>query len=380
MERDNEILSGEETPASGTGWGPSLAQHELRSTPTLPGSEHADRVASRPSLESGSAREGEGDFSVHLEFFSGPMDLLLHLVQQRELSIEEVNLVEVCRQYLDIVASAKWLDLERASEYLVIAATLTAIKSEAMLAGRVDPALAEIDESFDPAFFASLRERLKEYQLTKLRAQTLASRPQLSVTTFTRPTRAITVERPKDEDEVLEVGEASELGRMFVALLKRIGKKLGSYRISVEPVSVVSYMMKFVDFFRGRGEAPSGNQKFSDLLSSVVDRRSLANGEDGEWQRRSAVIGGFIALLELMKRGLVKASQDDDGSDIDIVSRLTGDGATEELTTEFDAPEVAESASRANVVALKQEPEAASASDHFEQETEFRRVRSGYSG
>ena len=317
--------------------------------------------------------DGAGDFSVHLEFFSGPMDLLLHLVQQRELSIEEVNLVEVCRQYLDIVANAEWLDLERASEYLVIAATLTAIKSEAILAGRVDPALAEIDESFDPAFFASLRERLKEYQLTKLRAQTLAARPQLAINTFSRPHRSITVERPKAEDEVLEVGEASELGQLFVALLKRIGKKLGSYRISVEPVSVVSFMMKFVDCFRASPERAGQSQprSFTALLRSVVDRRSLAAGSDGEWQRRNAVIGGFIAVLELMKRGLLTARQDDDDSDIEIESRLTAENASAELSTEFDAPGVSDSAANiGKVVPLSppnEEHEAEFAHDGFAQ-------------
>ena len=75
----------------------------------------------------------DSEFLVNLEFFSGPMDLLLHLVEQQEVEIENVDLSEVCDQYLKIVERSAELDLERAGEYLVVAATLVARKSEAIL-------------------------------------------------------------------------------------------------------------------------------------------------------------------------------------------------------------------------------------------------------
>jgi len=269
------------------------------------------------------------------------MDLLLHLVQQRELPIEQVNLVEVCRQYLEIVLGSRFLDLERASEYLVIAATLTAIKSEALVSGRGGNIEGEIDESFDPAFFASLRERLREYQLTKLRAQTLAHRPQLAITTFSRPTRSITIERPKTGDEDIVYGDVSELGRLFAALLKRVGAKVGSYRISAESVSVVSCMMKFVDLLRRKSGdgVPRAHHTFRSMLAGIFQRSTNLAEPAAHMQRRSTVIGGFIALLEMMKRGLVSAEQGEYGGEIDVTVRFA-DGVESlsplDLTTEFD--------------------------------------------
>ena len=70
---------------------------------------------------------------VRLKAFEGPLDLLLHLIQQNEMDIYDIPIYEVTTQYLEYLDLMKMLDLDVASEFLVMAATLLQIKSESML-------------------------------------------------------------------------------------------------------------------------------------------------------------------------------------------------------------------------------------------------------
>lgn len=71
-------------------------------------------------------------FSIALEIFHGPIDLLLHLVKQNELPIEKLSLAQVANQYLICLERMRRLDLEVAGEYLVVAATLLSIKASTL--------------------------------------------------------------------------------------------------------------------------------------------------------------------------------------------------------------------------------------------------------
>jgi segregation and condensation protein A len=82
---------------------------------------------------------------ISFELFEGPLDLLLYLIRREELDIYDVPLTRVVDQYLDYVRKAEELDLDIASEYLVMAATLTSIKSRALL-----PRRAGAEEEEDP--------------------------------------------------------------------------------------------------------------------------------------------------------------------------------------------------------------------------------------
>ena len=130
------------------------------------------------------------NFNFDLDFFSGPLDLLLHLVRTEEVSIEEVKMSVIADKYLAIINSSTIIDLEKAAEYLVIAATLMSIKSQSLLSKNVAP---EEEEDAYPGsdFYEQLRERLKQYELTKMRAEALRQLPQLNVNTFTRPDRVV---------------------------------------------------------------------------------------------------------------------------------------------------------------------------------------------
>ena len=75
------------------------------------------------------------NYQVKLQVFEGPFDLLLHLIAKRELDIYEVSLASITEDYLEYIRSMQDLDLEVATEFLIVAATLVEIKAARLLPG-----------------------------------------------------------------------------------------------------------------------------------------------------------------------------------------------------------------------------------------------------
>ncbi|MCC6220762.1 MAG: segregation/condensation protein A [Deltaproteobacteria bacterium] len=265
-------------------------------------------------------------FAVHLDCFSGPLDLLLHLVRREEVSIEKVNMSNIADQYLQVIHSAKELDLDLAAEFLVVAATLLAIKSQLLLPASQVAEIAD-EEAEDSSAYEELRERLRRYEQTKRQAQALRNIPQLGVDTFSRLDRSLL--RP--DPEILELSpDPQSLGVMFVKLLERIGETVRSIRIRLEPISVVDFMMRIINTLQGHTRPLTVVPKtFSGLLSAFRKRSPIKilathelDGREADIQDRQLIVGTFISMLELIKRGFLSASQSGEMSDIDLSLRL----------------------------------------------------------
>jgi len=272
-------------------------------------------------------------FEVRLEFFAGPMDLLLHLVSQQEVAIEEVKMALIAEQYLEIVSKqSKNIDLDLAAEYLVIATTLLAIKSKSLLPADV----SDEDDSLEDdstRFFETLREKLRVYQITKDRALALIQTPQLGVDLFNRKdTKAV---RPTPE-MLRQPEDGLDLGLMFGRLLKRIGKAGKAFRVAAEPVSVVNFMMRILDKLSPNKNGDSLKEKIGSkgkgFLSLVSELLKEENNIEDKKMVRGSVIAGFIAVLELVKRGVVAVDQNDINSEINLAIGI--DTSSTEMTLE----------------------------------------------
>ncbi len=294
-------------------------------------------------------------YAVSLGFFTGPLDLLLHLVKQQEVSVAEVEMAHVCEQYLATVSQAAKLDLHLAAEYLVVAATLVALKSESLLPQQsffLDGEALEEGSNF----YEELRERLKRYEQVKAQARELNSLPQLGLSTFTRLDRSIFAPREGDgttETETVHwhIGETTvSLGTAFVKLLRRIGTTLDSIRIQLDPVSIVDYMMRIVGLFepaepKSVDEQKVELQKPQTFLQTLVSlarnfgnqsKPTHARGETGAACKpvRGMVIGSFMALLELIRRGIVSVQQQDDSGEISMNLEISPGGTIDQLSLE----------------------------------------------
>jgi len=125
-----------------------------------------------------------GGYSVRLDGFEGPLDLLLHLIRKNEVDIYNIPISEITRQYLEYIDLMKELNLDVAGEFLVLASTLLQIKSRMLLPPTGDDGETDGAEPEDPR--AELVRRLIEYQRYREAAQDLDRLPQLGRDRFFR--------------------------------------------------------------------------------------------------------------------------------------------------------------------------------------------------
>ena len=254
-------------------------------------------------------------FEVKLDLFNGPIDLLLHLVKQRELPIEQLSLAAVADQYMKCVSQARQFDLDIAGEYLVIAATLLSIKSSVLLNEPVPLVEDEDGNLVNP--HEELLRRLREAAIYKDGASHLARTPFLGVDVFAPlPTLA----QHEDPDVKFSDHDPLLLARAFRKLLERAGTDVNLITISVDSVTIVERMMTILDLLKSDARGLAFHKLVPDLTS------------------RGAIISTFIALLELCKRQAISVRQDESFNEI-VVVLASAEIPTEGLASEFDEVE-----------------------------------------
>ena len=222
------------------------------------------------------------------------MDLLLHLVRQSEVDIHEVSIAPILDRYLENLKVLQQLDLQDIGDFVVMASTLMEIKSRELLPNES----IELDEELDPR--DDLIRRLLEYKRYRDLARELDGRGERrqrqSNLVMAQPPE---LKAPRDED-LLDLGELGiwDLTSAFAKLLDEIGSQQ-SIEVEVEKRDVGYYTHALLDTFKQRREV---------RFSEVFDKR----------EGRYGMIGTLIALLEMMKQGYLRASQDNCFDDISL--------------------------------------------------------------
>ena len=116
----------------------------------------------------------EDGYHVRLENFEGPLDLLLHLIKEAKMDIAEVRLSEITEQYLQYLSEIDSLDMEKASEFIEMAATLLEIKSRKLLP-RLDE---EVPEEENPE--KKLLRQIEEYKIFKEASEKLREKEEIN--------------------------------------------------------------------------------------------------------------------------------------------------------------------------------------------------------
>jgi segregation and condensation protein A len=223
--------------------------------------------------------------TVKLDLFEGPLDLLLHLIKKSEVEIADIPIAAITDQYLALIEGVSELNLDNAGEYLVMAATLTFIKSRMLLPS----APGDDDADEDPR--TELVQQLLEYQRYREVAAHLASRPLLARDVF-----AAAGERPEPgtlAEDGPPVRDAT-LGDLLEALrgvLERIAPPR-PHEIVRPMRSVAECVHLILAHF---------------ALAERVEFRELFEPEAS----RGDVIVTFLALLELVRLRIVRAQQDE---------------------------------------------------------------------
>ncbi len=233
-------------------------------------------------VENDSSSVGERPYTIHLEMFEGPLDLLLHLIHKNELDITDIPIALITEQYLEYLRLMKVLNLDIAGEYLLMASTLLYIKSKTLLPTSSEE---EGEEGEDPR--AELMRRLLEYQKYKEAAAELEKRPMLDRDVFIRSTS-------------MEMEDTGEEEKVEVSLFELVE----AFRIILERVKEEEFHEVILDRL-------SVEEKVQEILSLLQrEKRSMAfHLLFPEQASRRVIIITFLAILELVKTKLVRIFQ-----------------------------------------------------------------------
>ncbi len=223
-----------------------------------------------------------------LDAFEGPLDLLLHLIREHRIDIYDIPIAQITDQYLEYIENMQTMDLTIAGEYIVMAATLLEIKSRLLLPS--PPKNIEVGEEIDPR--AELVQRLLEYQKYQGTVDTLREWETFRRNLFFRGA----LENP--DDYVLPTPAGEMHVGLLVEALQRILNSAGVQQDSVTavmPKRRVSLRMRMVEVIRRVGKYPEGLE-FGLLFELPCPRYEI--------------VLTFLALLELLKLGKIKAEQE----------------------------------------------------------------------
>lgn len=226
-------------------------------------------------------------YEVQLEAFSGPLDLLLHLIQKNEVDIYDIPIARITDQYLAYLRLLEARDIEVAGEFIVMAATLMEIKSKLLL----PPAPREEGEEEGPDPRAELVQMLEEYRKYQEAAEVLRQRLETWTRVFPRGG-----ELP---EEVAEMAPAVELANLSVtalvdALQQVLAEAEAEHGITEIRREQVTVRMKLAELWRRLLATPEG-VTFRELFTAPYTRVE--------------VVATFLALLELLRLGRVRVVQ-----------------------------------------------------------------------
>jgi segregation and condensation protein A len=255
--------------------------------------------AERPGVP---AFEGQYRVDIPKAGFEGPLDLLLHLIQQHELDILDIPISFITERFLTYLSLMRTLTIDVASEYLVMAATLAHIKSKMLLpsvpADQADGLPGEEEE--DPR--AELVRRLLEYQKYKAAAADLAERGTLGKDVFGRGSSEPVPEGPAP---FATLGVFSLLDA-FEKILKRTNVRM-DHEVVFDRISITDRINELTTKLGARR-----TMMFEDLLL-----------EPGRAITRFDVVITFLAVLEMAKLRMIRVYQADPLSPIHVELTMT---------------------------------------------------------
>ena len=244
-------------------------------------------------------------YNIKIDAFEGPMDLLLHLINRLEIDIYNIPMAEITDQYLGYIHTMQHLELDIASEYLVMAATLLAIKSKMLLPKHEDePILDENDESFEMDPRDELVEKLLEYKKYKNAAHSFKTLELERSLMFTKPPSDLSeyVKEAAVDYQNLDVSLYDMLGALQKLLRRQKLQKPLHTKVTKQEISIEKRMTEILHDLQSN----KGRKTFYELFSEPI---------------KGHVIITFLALLELMKKNEVIVEQEDNFSEIWIAAK-----------------------------------------------------------
>jgi segregation and condensation protein A len=247
-----------------------------------------------------SSRESGDQYKVKLEFFEGPLDLLLYLIKKDEVSIYDIPIARITEQYLDYLIAMQELDIAVAGEFLLMAATLIHIKSQMLLPRDPDQPEESAEDPRD-----ELVHQLIEHQKFKAAANSLYQRATIESATFTRAPLETDANNPEIS------ATAFQLFELFRDVLSR-KKELAQLEIARDEMTMAEKIAE-IKAMVGRG----GKIRARDLFEAARSKREM--------------VLIFLGILELVKELALRLVQNEQFGEIILLARAESDRSAEPL-------------------------------------------------
>lgn len=230
-------------------------------------------------------------YSVKTQVFEGPLDLLLDLVEKRKLFVNDVSLAQVTDDFIKHIeereASGRAMPISESAEFILVASTLMLLKSRSLL-----PSLPLTEE--ETASIEDLELRLKLYQKTKELAAEL-NKMWGKHTIFEKlPSKKETIIFSPDKKT-----DVANLSQALLSVLESLPKKEALPKTTVKKIISLEEMI-------------------GKLAERVSRGLKLKFGEVYKKEDKINMIVGFLAVLELVKRGVLRVTQDERHGEIEI--------------------------------------------------------------
>ncbi|MCI0334369.1 MAG: segregation/condensation protein A [Planctomycetes bacterium] len=223
-------------------------------------------------------------FRVELDIFRGPLDLLLYLVRKLELDASEIALATITRQFLEYLAILEKIDVDAVGDFLDVASTLIEIKSRSVLPGDDEVA----DELDDPR--QELVRRLLEYKQYRDAASMLEERSREWRERFPRLASDLPVRNLAPDRQPIQEVELWDLVSAFGRVLKEKHASAGPESIRYDETPIHVCMQRIDSRLRREGRVA-----FTEFFEAAV--------------HKSALVGMFLAVLELVRHQHARAAQ-----------------------------------------------------------------------
>lgn len=244
--------------------------------------------------------------SVRLEVFEGPLDLLLYLIEKNKIDIYDIPIVVITEQYLDYIKNMQTEDMDIMSEFLVMAATLLEIKCRMLLPREVN----ELGEEEDPR--AELVQKLLEYKMYKYMAFELRDKQVDAAKSWCKkpmlPREVADYQYPVDYKELIGDVTLVKLHEIFKSVMKRQADKIDPIRSSFGKIEKDEINLE-------------EKQNYIEEYVKEHKRFSFRNLLEKQGSKMEVIVT-FMAVLEMMKQGVISIEQEDTFAEIMITSSL----------------------------------------------------------
>lgn len=237
------------------------------------------------------------EYSVNLNMFQGPFDLLFHLIEKKEIDIYDIPISEITEQYLQYIEQMRQFNMNITSEFVLMAATLIEIKSQMLLPQKEkdeDPRMELVNKLLEYKLFKDITLKFKEYENE-------------SSFYFSKPKEEICLTSDvKIEQLSLNEINIYELYNIFLTLMKNQNVKVvheNTYKVYRENYSVKDIVDVLMKKLKDYGRVS--------LFHTLKEQSRIT---------KEYVITSFLAVLEVSNKPGIKVEQDDTFSDILIIS------------------------------------------------------------